>query len=130
MENESMNSPLPGEIRWVSISNGLENRSASGKWRPAVLVRHEGGHWLTMGLTTNSSHCDGTSRVPIPNPFAVGLRGRGFLWGDRLTRVSAIDLGDHIGWVDEALAERVIEAAGLDEEAAAPLRETARRAAA
>lgn len=104
----------PGELAWVSIFNSLENRAATGKFRPALLVARDGGTWATMGLTTNSTYRDGTPRLPIPDPRAVGLRSPGFLWGDRLTPVSPIDVGDHIGWADSALVEAVIRLAALD----------------
>lgn len=115
----------PGEVVWVSIFNSLENRSAWGKFRPALLVKRDGGLWQTMGLTTNSTYRDGSSRVPIPNPTLVGLRGPGFLWGDRLTPVAAIDIGDHIGWADSALVEAVIALARLDSDQAMGLRGSA-----
>jgi len=115
----------PGELVWVSIFNSLENPSARGKFRPALLVSRDGGLWATMGLTTNPTYRDGTQRVPIPNPAMVGLRGPGFLWGDRLTPVAAIDVGDHIGWADTALVEAVIRLAAVDSDLAAPLRESA-----
>jgi hypothetical protein len=112
----------PGELAWVSIFNSLENRAATGKFRPALLVARDGGTWATMGLTTNPTYRDGTPRIAIPNPTVVGLRGPGFLWGDRLTPVSPIDVGDHIGWADAALVEAVICLAALDGAWAAGLR--------
>lgn len=115
----------PGELVWVSIFNSLENRSATGKFRPALLVDRDGGLWQTMGLTTNATYRDGSARVCIPNPTLVGLRGPGFLWGDRRTPVAAIDLGDHIGWADAALVEAVIALAGLDGDQAKGLRRSA-----
>lgn len=111
-----------GELAWVSIFNSLENRAATGKFRPALLVARDGGTWATMGLTTNPIYRDGTARIAIPNPTAVGLRGPGFLWGDRLTPVSPIDVGDHIGWADAALVEAVIRLAALGGAWAAGLR--------
>lgn len=115
----------PGEVVWVRIFNSLESRSSTGKFRPAVLVSRDGGLWATIGLTTNSTYRDGTARVPIPNPALVGLSGPGFLWGDRLTPVAAIDVGDHIGWADTALVEAVIPLVALDGDVAEPLRRSA-----
>lgn len=100
-----------GEIVWAGVRNPFENRRSQGKMRPVVLVERDGGHFRTMGLTTNETYRDGSPRTPIPDPAAVGLRGRGYLWGDRLTNVSAIDIGDHIGWVDAALAEAIVSQA-------------------
>lgn len=115
----------PGELVWVSIFNALENRSATGKARPAILVDRHGGQWQTMGLTTNATYRDGSPRVAIPNPARVGLRGPGFLWGDRLTPAAAIDISDHIGWADGALAEALIALVELDAAFAQRLRRSA-----
>ena len=115
----------PGELVWVRIFNSLENRSAKGKARPALLIDRDGGHWRTMGLTTNGTYRDGSPRVSIPNASQVGLRGPGFLWGDRFTSVAAIDVGDHIGWADAALVEAVIALAALDGDPADRLRRKA-----
>jgi hypothetical protein len=118
---------LPGELVWASIINGLEDRAATGKFRPVVLLEARGSQWRTMGLTTNPSYRDGSARVPIPNPRAVGLTRPGWLWGDRLAWTSGIDIGDHIGWVDEALAARVIALAHLQGSAGERLLDQARR---
>lgn len=116
-----------GEVVWINVLNAIENRFATGKERPAVLVRRDGGHWVTMGLTTRDKYLDGSPRQSIPNPRAVGLKGPGYLWGDRLTNVSAVDVGDHIGWVDEALAELIIRFARLGKLDASALRSAAAR---
>ncbi len=103
----------PGELVWASIINGLENPNARGKSRPVILVEPRGAAWKTMGLTTNPRYRDGRSRVSIPDPWAVGLRAPGWLWGDRLPWTAGIDIREHIGWVDPALAFQVIKLAGL-----------------
>jgi hypothetical protein len=113
----------PGELVWARLFNGLEDPAARGKTRPVILLRKVESHWLTMGLTTNRRYRDGSLRIPIPNPAAVGLSGPGYLWGDRLARISTIDLGDHIGWVDRALAKAIIRLTALPEEDAAALLE-------
>lgn len=115
----------PGELVWVSIFNSLENRSAKGKTRPAILVDRDGGQWQTMGLTTNATYRDGSPRVAIPNFAVVGLQGPGYLWGDRLTLAAAIDIGDHIGWADGALVDAVLALAGLEVDLAQRLRRSA-----
>jgi len=107
----------PGELVWANIINGLENPAATGKSRPVVLIESKGSTWRTMGLTTNPRYRDGRPRVAIPNPGAVGLKSQGWLWGNRLAWTAGIDIGDHIGWVDEALAFDVIELAGLQGQA-------------
>lgn len=104
----------PGELVWANIINGLENPTATGKARPVILIEPRGYAWKTMGLTTNPRHRDGAPRVAIPDPFAVGLKAPGWLWSDRLPWTSGIDILDHIGWVDQALAFDVIKLAGLE----------------
>lgn len=111
-----------GDVVTVNLLNALENRRTSGKRRPAVLIRRENGHWATMGLTRNSRYQDGTPRIAIPDPQAVGLRGPGWLWGGRLANVSVLDIDTRIGQVDEALAEAIIALAQLDDDDAAALR--------
>ena len=103
----------PGELVWANIINGLENRTATGKARPVILIEPKGAAWKTMGLTTNPRYRDGSPRVAISDPGAVGLKAPGWLWGDRLCWSSRIDVQDHIGWIDEALAFDVIELADL-----------------
>lgn len=114
-----------GDVVIVNLLNALENRRTSGKRRPAVLIRRENGHWGTMGLTTNPRYQDGTPRVGIPDPQAVGLRGPGWLWGARLANVSVLDVDSRIGRVDIALAEAIIALSNLDAEDAAALRSAA-----
>jgi hypothetical protein len=103
----------PGEVVWANVINAIENPLARGKLRPLVLIHANGSLWTTMGLTTNPRYRDGTARIAIPNPAAVGLRGQGWLWGNTTTRVAAIDIESHAGWVDPALAAAVIALADL-----------------
>ncbi len=116
-----------GDVVIINLLNALENRHTTGKRRPAVLIRRENGHWKTMGLTTNPRYRDGGARVAIPNPCAVGLRGPGWLWGDRLASVAALDVEGRIGQVDDAMADAIIELAGLDAGDAAALQDAAKR---
>ena len=90
----------PGEIMTVRILNALEDPRAKGKARPGINVERVGGHFRVMGLTTSSRYSSGKSRLPVPDPQAIGLTAPCHFWGDRLTNVSAIDVGDHIGWID------------------------------
>jgi hypothetical protein len=113
-----------GDVVWVQLLNGIENRNATGKPRPAVLVE-DVGHWRAMGLTTLPSYRDGSPRVAIPHPLAVGLRGPGYLWGSRLARISRIDVLDRVGSVDLPLADAIVELAGLT----GPVADSLRRAA-
>jgi hypothetical protein len=93
-----------GNVALASVFNPLENRNSRGKVRPVVLVEEDGGHWRVAGLTTSPRRQNGEPRVAIPHPFAVGLRGPGYLWGNRLHNVSKIDLDRTIGDADAALA--------------------------
>lgn len=53
-----------------------------------------------------SSECaSGEPRTPVPNRDALGLDPPSYFWGDRLTNVSRMDIGDHIGWIDAASIE-------------------------
>lgn len=103
----------PGELVWARITNGIENAAATGKSRPVVLIESRGSAWHVMGLTTNPRYRDGSPRVPIPDPCAVGLTRPGWLWGSRLCWVTGLDISDHVGWINEALAFDVIELAEL-----------------
>ena len=93
-----------GNVVLACVYNPLENCKSRGKIRPVVLVEDDGGHWRVAGLTTSPRRQNGKPRVAIPNPFAVGLRGPGHLWGNRLQNVSKIDLDRTIGHADAALA--------------------------
>lgn len=92
----------PGEVVTARVLNPLENSATKGKARPAILIRREGARWLLMGLTTRSHFADGKPRQPVPNPTACGLDKPAFLWG-RATWVCALDVGNHIGHVDDDL---------------------------
>jgi hypothetical protein len=50
---------------------------------------------------------DGSPRTAIEHPTALGLHGPTYLWG-RPTIISAIDVSDHIGWIDERTALQLI----------------------
>jgi hypothetical protein len=103
----------PGELAWASIFNGIENPTATGKTRPVILIEPSGWAWRTMGLTTRPHHRDGSPRVEIPDTHAIGLKAPGWLWSGRLCLTAGIDILDHIGWIDEALAFEIIKLAQL-----------------
>lgn len=95
-----------GQLRIVAIVGGSQFKP-----RPAVLVRpHETGWWVA-GLTTVSHYNDGSPRVPVPNPAAVGLRGRGFLWSGSLQRIAYADIDRDrlLGQADDALMQAIME---------------------
>lgn len=116
---------FPGELVVAAVRNPIENWRSTGKPRPVVIIDRVDGHYRTMGLTSNRTYRNGSLRVPVPDPAMVGLRGPGFLWGDHLTNVSVLDIGDHIGWVDSRLAEAIIQLADLPEALARLLRAAA-----
>lgn len=109
----------PGELVIAQVHGLRSYRGTDGKARPVVLVRRENGYWQCMLLTTNATYRDGTPRIPVPDCRAVGLSGPGYLWGNRLRRVSVLDLRLHVGWVDPLLAAAVIVQARLKPEDAA-----------
>jgi hypothetical protein len=80
-----------------------------------VLVRRSGSHWAAVGLTTNPKFEDGPTRPAIPNPRWAGLPGPGYLWGENLTRISVLDIGDHIGWSHPQLVDLIQEHVRLNE---------------
>ena len=104
----------PGEIATATVGNPLENAHCRGKARPVVLIRREGALWHVMGLTTKSEYANGSPRTAVPNPRAVGLHSPGYQRGDRLTRVSVLDVDRHIGWVDQELARLIAAQASLN----------------
>jgi hypothetical protein len=89
-----------GEIATANVRNNLENHKSQGKPRPVILIQRTNGLWKTMGLTRQSKYASGSPRVAVPHPARIGLTAPCNFWGDRLTNVSAIDLGHHIGWID------------------------------
>jgi hypothetical protein len=103
----------PGQVVLADVKNPLENPLSIGNARPVVLVRREGDLWRVMGLTTRTHYNNGSRRRPVPNYRAVGLSRPGFLWGDRLTNVSAADLGRVLGRMDDGLARAIIMLARL-----------------
>jgi hypothetical protein len=71
-----------------------------------------------MGLTRKSNYLGGRARTPIPDPAALGLDGQGFLWGNRLTPISVIDVLCHLGWATGEVMEVIERQIGPTEEAA------------
>ena len=94
---------VPGEVVWASVCNGLEDATHTGKVRPVILTRREGGHFWVCSLTTQPIHkTSGVPRRQILDPSRLGLAAPSFVWSSHLMRVSALDVGDHIGWIDHA----------------------------
>lgn len=103
--------PRPGYLMWAKVLNPLENPDSTGKIRPVVLVSRVNSHWYVMGLTTKPTYESGAPRVRIPSHSSVGLPGPGFLWGQRLTRITAESVESFIGYADDALVEAIIDLA-------------------
>lgn len=104
----------PGQLHWANVLNPLEDPEAVGKKRPVVLVADQGTHWRVMGLTTKKTYADGSSRVAITNFHRVGLAEQGYLWGDKLTRITSESVMGYIGRADDALVESVVTLAMND----------------
>jgi len=47
-------------------------------------------------------------RTRLPDPAALGLHGIGYLWGNRLTRVCALDVDKVIGRCTPEVADLII----------------------
>lgn len=89
---------LPGDVRLARVGNSLENPGATGKDRPVVVVEVTEHAVYVVGLTTQPTYkTTGEPRVGVPSWSAVGLRGPGYIWGSRLTRIDPDDLFRRIG---------------------------------
>lgn len=113
-----------GAVALARVLNALENPASGGKIRPVVLVLEEDGHWLVAGLTTNPRRRDGGPRLSIPDWNAVGLRGPGYLWGDRLHSVNKLDLDRLVGYADVALVRAICTSHRITPEALEALAES------
>jgi hypothetical protein len=90
----------PGEVITGVIRNGIENRRALGKLRPVIVVDASNpGCLIVIGLTSKGTTQSGALRVEMVDKADWGWRGRSFVFGRRLTRLSRIDVGDHVGWI-------------------------------
>lgn len=104
-------SMTPGEVIVGNVLNGIENRRASGKLRPVIVVDASAtGHLIVVGLTSKEMTQKGERRVEIVDNADWKWRGRSFIFGWRLTHLSRFDVGDRIGWLsarDAATLSRV-----------------------
>ena len=114
----------PGAVVLARVLNALENPTCRGKVRPVVLVLEEDGHWLVAGLTTIPRRRNGSARLNLPDWKAAGLRGPGYLWGDRLHTVSKLDLQRAVGYADEALVRAICTSHRMKPEALEALAES------
>ncbi len=105
----------PGEVITGNVVNGLENRRASGKVRLVVVVDPTPqGHVLVAGLTSKALTARGEQRDELLDNSPWGWLGRSYIYGQRLTRLSRIDVGSHVGWVSERDADTLARVFGLD----------------
>jgi hypothetical protein len=114
-ENQSpIGEMVCGALYWSVVFNINENPDSEGKKRPAVLVSTTGSHWRVMGLTTKTHYLDNVARQLIPDPKAVGLKSKGFLWGHKLTSITSGSIHEFIGYADEKLVEEIVSLAARD----------------
>jgi hypothetical protein len=113
----------PGQIVWARIRGR--------KMRPGVLIGRISGGWRVAGLTTRAVCRDGSTRLPIPHPVAVGLESSGFVWGGPPAGVAYRDIarGAHLGWADAGLVEALISRCDLSDDDIEALHRGARRQA-
>jgi len=108
---------LPGEVISANILNGIENRHAFGKVRLVIVVEATGPGCLTVvGLTSKGMTRSGEWRVEMYGNGEWGWRGRSFVFGKRLTKLSRIDVVDHVGWVEAGDGEMLASMFNLSPE--------------
>ena len=106
----------PGEIVIAAVYNWAQNPKSEGKERPCVFVsRSEGSAWL-LPLTSQRYYGNGELRIPIADPFGLGLLRKGYLWSQSLTKVSVLDVFDHVGYVHHAATEQIAHLGLLNQE--------------
>jgi hypothetical protein len=104
----------PGEVITGNVVNGIENRHASGKFRPVVVVEVPAlGCLKVIGLTSKGTTQSGDRRVEMLDNGEWGWRGRTFVFGNRTTRLSRIDVGDHLGWISNKDGDTLARVFGL-----------------
>lgn len=103
-----------GEVITGNVLNGIENHHASGKVRLVVVVEVPAlGCLKVIGLTSKRITQSGKARMEILDNNNWGWRGRSFIFGERLTRLSRIDVGDHVGWISATDGETLARTFGL-----------------
>jgi hypothetical protein len=104
----------PGDVVIANLVNGCENRGSRGKERPVVVVdASEAGHLTVAGLTSRKVARCGDVRIALRDTAGWRLRGRPYIWGDRLTRISRHDVFETIGHVSADDAGTIGEICGL-----------------
>lgn len=105
----------PGEVITARIYNGIENLHASGKVRLVVVVKATDSGGLTViGLTSKGMTQSGEWRVEMYGNGEWGWRGRSFVFGKRLTKLSRIDVLNHVGWISVEDGETLAREFDLD----------------
>jgi hypothetical protein len=80
-----------------------------------VIIQRDDGHVRGVGLTSKPTYRHGAPRVAIPNPTELGLHGPGYLWGNRVTLISVLDVERHIGWATETFLNVILQSVNLSE---------------
>jgi hypothetical protein len=92
----------PGDVAWVSIVNGIENRGAAGKERPGVVVKAPQTGCLTVvGLSHKGKTRGGHARVKLRGDRSWGLRGRHFVYSPRPSKVARHDIFERLGRISD-----------------------------
>ena len=103
-----------GEVITGNVVNGIENGHAFGKFRPVVVIEApELGCLKVIGFTSKGTTQSGKRRVEMLDTGEWGWRGRTFVFGKRPTRLSRIDVGDHLGWISTKDGETLARMFGL-----------------
>ena len=104
----------PGEVITGNIVNGIEDGNASVKFRLVVVVEVPASGCLkVIGFTSKGTTQSGKRRVEMLDNGEWGWRGRTFVFGKRPTRLSRIDVGDHLGWISTNDGETLARMFGL-----------------
>jgi hypothetical protein len=106
----------PGDVVWVSIVNGLENRGAVGKERPGVVVKAPAtGCFSVVGLSHRAKFRDGHPRTELRGDGHWPLRGRSFVYSSRPSRVARHDVFERIGRISDDDASTLQMLCGLQD---------------
>lgn len=113
-----------GEIVLLRHGNFLENRSATMKARPGVILAPDNCCHIVTGFTSQESFKEGgLSRQICPAGPTTGLRPPSYFWSRRPSRVSRLDIRSHIGWADREMVDAILEYLQLSSGAVQALRE-------
>jgi hypothetical protein len=104
----------PGEVVIANLLNAIEDRQASGKERPVIIVKAPKDGCLTViGLTSKGVTRRGERRLPIATCGGGWLRGASFVFSSRPVRISRHDIYEHLGWIDEETQKMMTDKLGI-----------------